>query len=299
MMIFTVMCVIISMVAMIYWITHRSHSEGYVITYNPYHPPIYRVPLEDRIDLAIDDKHNVHNQTLKRTAGQVIHQLQQCDQKIYSVPSSIDEIEQIIELHPNTDIEKLDNALYSLHTISQLDAIYHMRETTPREAGIPIEIPEKEVLRLIWERIHHPINTEHRSELIESFIDQLADCCGETGSVHCCEGRIMRLLQTLELNDHDPTLVDLKPMWAYREEIAHQITRYRDKLLQKVPYRYQALETKSQLTLHDQELLDQFNRCLIRNLNKRFEIDYVSKGLLTTDEITDLTKVYYESLYEI
>jgi Ca2+-binding EF-hand superfamily protein len=43
-------------------------------------------------------------------------------------------------------------------------------------------------------------------------------------------------------------------------------------------------------------MLINFNKCLIQNLNKRFKIDYISQGLLSTDELDDITKPFYDSL---
>src|SRR5438874_12588673 len=36
---------------------------------------IIRIPLEDRVDFNIDDNHNVHNKTIKRTATMAINEL--------------------------------------------------------------------------------------------------------------------------------------------------------------------------------------------------------------------------------
>jgi hypothetical protein len=90
----------------------------------------------------------------------------------------------------------------------------------------------------------------------------------------------------------------LRPLWAYKEEIANQISKYRDKLLNKAPKNYRDLEQKTELNDDDKRVFNAFNHCLIKNLTKRFEIDYVSKGLLSTEELNDLTKIYYDSLYD-
>lgn len=105
----------------------------------------------------------------------------------------------------------------------------------------------------------------------------------------------MRLLQTLEIHDSSINF-QLRPMWAYRDEIASQIIRYQSKLFNKVPKIFRDLETKQKLSSYDRFLLNQFNSCLIDNLNKRFVIDYVQPGLLTREELDDITKPYYESL---
>lgn len=272
-----------------YIIKHRlSHY-----TLNYYYPVdltiehhIMRIPIEDRVDLAIEDKHNVHNKTLKRSAEHAIEQLKKVDQHQFTVESTIELISQLIELSPDPDLDKLDAALHSLKSIDQIDAYYHSAE-----------IVEKEILRLVWERINHPVNAERNEQLKDNLLEQLADCKNGYSGVHCCEGRVMRLLQTLENCDQEE-IITLRPMWAYKEEIGDKIAQYRQKLFEKLPKQYAQLDEKSELTPADHLLLDRFNRCLIKNLNRRFTIDYVSKGLLTNEELADLTQIYYESLYE-
>jgi hypothetical protein len=279
--------IIIISVAIGYYI--RKNRAYYAISYVPVDVTIdyiQRIPIEDRIDLAVEDKHNVHNSCLKRNASHVIHKLKESDRHIYTVEQAIGDIFEMIELSPDTDLDKLDDATASLNAICAIDARYH--------AG---NISEKELIRLIWDRIHHPVNSEVITQLKENLIDQLADCRADYSGVHCCEGRIMRLLQTLENCDCED-IVSLRPMWAYKEEISNKISLYRQKLLEKVPQKYKDLENKTDLNDDDYKLLDLFNRCLINNLSRRFEIDYLSKGLLTKNELDDLTNIYYESLYD-
>lgn len=289
----TIICLCITFIIAIsicicYYI--RRNKSFYGIKYYPVDVTIehhiLRIPIEDRVDLAIEDKHNVHNSCLKRNATSVIQQLKDSDLHIYSIDKALEEIFDMIEMSPDTNLDKLDDATAALTLICSIDAYYHSGN-----------ISEKDLLRLIWDRIHHPVNVELQSQLKENLIEQLADCRNGYSGVHCCEGRIMRILQVLENCDRED-IVNLKPMWAYKEEISNKIGLYRQKLLDKVPQKYKDLEEKSELTENDHELLDTFNHCLIKNLTKRFEIDYVSKGLLTKDELEDLTQVYYDSLYD-
>lgn len=245
---------------------------------------IVRIPVEDRIDLEMEDKHNVHNICLKRSAVQVIDKLKQSDRHVYSIEQAIEQIYEMIELNPDTNLDQLDDATAALTAICSINAYYHSGN-----------IAEKDLLRLIWDRINHPLNSQIASQLKDNLIEQLADCRNGYSGVHCCEGRVMRLLQTLEHYDRVES-VSLRPMWAYKEEISNKIGVYRQKLLDRAPPAYKELETKIELTEHDRQLLEVFNHCLINNLDKRFTIDYVSKGLLTKNELTDLTDEYYQSL---
>jgi len=245
---------------------------------------VYRIPLEDRTDMDIEDRHNVHNMCLKRNAFNVLQNLRTTDQHHFTIETSFVAIHRLIEYSIDTDLDKLDRAEIALLSIEDMDATY-----------TSCHLKEKELIRLIWERIRHPINEKVREQLEYNLIEQLADCKNGNRGLHCCEGRIMRLLQTLEGCDTQG-IVNLRPMWAFKEEIANKIMSYRHQLLKKAPPLYATLDQKTELTPKDLALLSAFNQCLIQNLNKRFEIDYVSIGLLSPNELDDITKPYYESL---
>lgn len=245
-------------------------------------PRIIRIPLEDRVDFVVEDRHNVHNTTLQRDALGAIERLKKSDQHRYTTTETFKMIDYLIEFYPDPDLDKLESATYVLQMIWKLDVTY-------------ATLQEVELVRLIWERIYHPENKRNRDQLIDNLITQLADCrCGKR-CVHCTEGRIMRLLQTLECSDAT-NLVHLCPIWAYKEEIARKVTQYRQKLLSRAPSEYKELETKTELDDEDRRSLKRFNRCLIKNLNSCFERDYIKKGIMTKDEIGEITKTYYENL---
>jgi len=248
---------------------------------------IIRIPFEDRVDYAMEDNHNVHNKTVKRTAVMAINELKKSDRKIYSIESAITAISELIKSKPkDLSEDKLLTAQQSLDLIDEMDSLYYTAN-----------IAEREIIRLVWERINHPINSDKSDQLKENLIKELADCKKGTSSVHCCEGRVTRILQSLQSCDNE-NIVDLRPMWAFKEEIENKISQYRDKLLKKAPPKYAATDEKIDLNDEDRRLIDIFNQCLLKNLSKRFDIDYIKPGYLNSEELADLTKTYYESLYD-
>lgn len=262
--------------------TTHYFREPYVVTVDIQHH-IFRVPLEDQVDLDIDDRHNVHNKTLKRGASKALKKLKKLDRQVYTIESALTQIKEVIGNTSDPALQQ--SASEAIEAIEMMDAHYSSAK-----------IDEREIIRLVWERINHPDNLEQRDLLIDTFIQQLADCRRGPGGVHCCEGRIMRMLQTLQLNDHNSQLVDLKPLWAYQEEITNKILKYRAKLLAKAPSEYRVLDEKLDLNDNEEVLMKRFNQCLIRNLDKRFDLDYVRPGLLKKEEIKDLTQAYYAHL---
>lgn len=234
------------------------------------------IPIEDRIDLNVEDRHNVHNVCLKRGAKHVIALLQNSDRHKYTIESTIAEIDKVIKCNRDATI--------ALHSINHINSLY-------KEANIR----ENEVLRLVWERINLPENKKYFKQLISNLIEQLADCRNGYSHVHCCEGRVMRLLQTLECCDFDEK-INMRPLWAYRDEISNTICKYRKLLLEQLPSEYESIDNKTDLSCDEKILLKNFNQCLIKNLNDKFNQDYIKTGLLTDDEIKELTKDYYDAL---
>lgn len=256
---------------------------------------VIRIPLEDQVDLDLDDNHNVHNKTIKRTAVMAITNLQKSDQGKYSIESAITELLTFVDTDAVQDLElkasTIDMAKRVIRQIDGMNCLY-----------VTANIRERELFRLIWERINHPINEKIQNQLKENLIKELADCNravagGQKLSLHCCEGRVTRLLQSLQECDSEQ-IVNLRPMWAFKEEIENMITKYRQKLLKKSPEIYRQIENKMELNDDDRKDINKFNSCLISNLQKRFQTDYIRPGYLTPIELNDLTRTYYESLYD-
>lgn len=244
---------------------------------------IIRIPLEDQVDLAIEDRHNVHNKTIKRTANMAINELKKSDMGIYNINTAFNEIYKYIE---SLEIVNKDKAKEVLNLIENINAYYTNGK-----------LFEKELIKLVWSRINNPINESRCQLLKDNFIMQLIDCSNGDRILHCTEGRITRILQSLQSCDMED-IVNLKPMWAFKEEIADKIIKYQNKLQNKAPKKYIDVINKLEPTLPEKLLLKQFNDCLVKNLNDRFNIDYIQSGYLNNNELNDITKVYYDSLYD-
>lgn len=248
------------------------------------HPRVIRVPLEDQVDLTIEDEHNVHNKTIKRTAAVAIKNLKKCDNKLWNNINTT--ISNIHECASNLNLNNKQQIRENLSLMQNLNAYYKNGK-----------ISEMELIRLIWCRIHDPINQSVMKTLKENFYNQLIDCGNGERNLHCLEGRITRLIQSLQHCDVE-NLVDLKPMWAFRDEIVNKIQQYQKKLIERAPPIYSDLIDLIDPNESQKLLLKKFNDCLVKNLNRRFDIDYIQSNYLTQLELNDITQVYYDSLYD-
>lgn len=239
----------------------------------------YEIPEEDRVDLDYSDTHNVHNKTVRRSAENAIKKLQlSIDQN--ETRHDIRELFQYLEKYKNSRANR------ALHMILQINCYYKIGQ-----------ICERDLIYLVWNRIHHPHNHGKIDLLKERLAQNLADCFKNDNDLHCCEGRVTRVLQSLQKADADD-IVDLVPLWAIKEDIENHLIKYRQKLLEKAPVEYNESYNREELTVDDKNKLEIFNRCLISNLNRRFKKNYIETGLLTEPELDVIVKEYYDSLYE-
>jgi len=83
-------------------------------------------------------------------------------------------------------------------------------------------VTDEEVARVVWARTLHPSNEQRRGRLQQAYFDALVDAWkpGMNGSkVVCVQGRAMRLLGSLAMNDFDESNWDLERVEEVRNEM--------------------------------------------------------------------------------
>lgn len=153
---------------------------------------------------------------------------------------------------------------------------------------------ETEILSLVWQRIHDPVNAQCIDDLKESLLMQLIDCKAN-GMIMCGSGRIARILQTLECIDAED-IVNLRPMWVISETIGDYCGKYVDKLLTKVPPEYKEAINALERTPEQQKLADQFYTCIKNNLQRRFKLLYLDTNILNAGQLNRFSKEYLDQL---
>lgn len=246
---------------------------------------VINIPLDDQPDLDINDRHNVHNITLKRTCANIIKYLQDTDTDTNKSKTGLNILNELIELCQSTQNTIKNKALICLTQVKNMDCTYNSL----------IKIKESEVLRLIWNRIMLIENNDTRNQVIDLLWIQLSDCINYGNVLHCTEGRIMRYLQVLEhqLDFH------LKPLWLFKQEITNVVPKIRDKILSKLPQSYVDLYNTIDLDdcdLQDKLLYEKIKNCIIKNLNNKFNKDYIKHNLLTQQELDSFTTPLYEHI---
>jgi hypothetical protein len=153
---------------------------------------------------------------------------------------------------------------------------------------------ELQILGLVWERIHAPVNRQDMEALKNSLLEQLADC-QEDGQVLCGSGRITRIVQSLEELDAEH-IVDLKPLWAVKGEIANYFGLYVEKIRKQAPKKYIDAVDALTRTPEQETLANRFNTCLRHNIDEKLNKTYIETNLLDRTQLDEIAKPYLMEL---
>lgn len=254
---------------------------------------IIYIPLDNHVnddinaDLNMNDKQNVHNGAISKYVKEAVNKLIENEQKNFIQKQSLNQIHR--EIH-----QYLTDSLHPSAIIASdiLDQIYNMNAF-----HTSTNLNEMEILRLVWQRIKNPVNIDVINDLKESLLVQLADC-RQNGSIMCITGRITRILQTLECIDAE-NIVNLKPLWAIKENIAEYFSHYVNKLLNKVPQKYKIAFENIERSSQDVILVENFNRCLTKNLNNKFKLMYLDTLILNQKQLDELALEYFQNIENI
>lgn len=242
------------------------------------------IDLHEPADLKINDNQNVHNGSITKHVIESVKRLLNKEKE-----------NNVIVVSQKQIYDEIRNYLMnSKHqsTIAALDILDKMYNFNNYHSAT--DLKEMEILRMVWQRINHPINTSRKNDLMEGLLIQLADCKYNNETM-CITGRITRILQSLECVDVE-NIVDLKPLWAIKENIADYCSSYSDKLLKKAPQKYiDAIDIDENIRTDDQKIMaNKYKECLKNNLNIKFTSLYIDTHILTSKQLNELTKNYFE-----
>lgn len=144
---------------------------------------------------------------------------------------------------------------------------------------------ETEVLDQVWNRIHSDENSDRKTELINSLMDQLADATEKTYDdkyhVVCTSGKCLRVLDSLTLLDSDKLISSpAKTKEIIRKEIFESASKYLDKYLEKNE-RLNELYNKPEIDLNGAENLEvtKFVEDLKTSFRKKIKKEYRNSGI--------------------
>ncbi len=226
---------------------------------------------------AVGDRQNVHDSSVQSHVNAAIRKLQEHAQDTTSQSETIKQIK-----------AHLTNAS-AFSALSALDSIVRINATIG-------EITEREILRLVWARIMSPVNDAIRTTLIENLTLQLCDMISATGELYCATGRAVRLIQTLEHADSEG-IVNLKPEWAIKEEIASFFGKYRERFVAQLPLSAQKIFNEVLNPTPSQERFVKAVRDkMAAGIRRRLIKKYVDTGFITLNKFSTMTADYFAEI---
>lgn len=228
-------------------------------------------PIEIR-----NDPQNAHDTTLLRGARETITKLQKSTPITIDIPTMLPLLRKKIESTPRAK-----------EAISVLDKI----ELNDIPMTNMHDLKEVDILNIVYNRIHSPINAERQNNLMDALIGQLCDGYGPSGPV-CATGRATRILSALDAIDvESDTLVTLKPKWAVKQELLNNASVIRDRLFKEKGDEFEKIFNKSDPTPDEEKMANEFTDNFKKILRDEFKKNYVDSGILTqTDLDSELDK---------
>ena len=218
-----------------------------------------------------NDSQNVHDTTVQRHIKHTIEKLRKLAKYNEYASNKKKTITEIREMINQAEIltKKKMLALKALNAIEKENIhIYN------------IDMTETEVLALVWNRCHSIENKYNIDNLKQNLINQLIDCIVNDKPV-CSQGRISRVIMTLQKVDADESLGDIKPKWAVREELQQVVAKIRNDTLSQA--------TDAEISAYNQDLETPDNERITQrikdNIQKKTLEDYQITGILTEIEL--------------
>ncbi len=154
---------------------------------------------------------------------------------------------------------------------------------------------ELDVLKLVWNRINDPINHNKIHLLKEHLLQQLADCELHNNSFFCIQGRVLRILQSLQVNDQEK-IMDMKPLWAVKEEIAGLFGKYRNKLISSLPVHIQEVYNNNTELPNHLKAMNKLKEIMSNKIHQNLRHKYIETKILTEQQYQDITQPYFNEL---
>lgn len=225
-----------------------------------------------------DDSQNAHDSGVQRGMRNTINKLRDLNrynQYAKTPDKTYQEIKEYLQKAPQLTKQNRGKALNTLEKMMKTG------NAQISETGNS----EREIMAMVWTRIHASANKKNINNLKEIFATQLADA-SPAGAPVCPSGRVTRVLSSLNKVDADPEIGDLKPKWALKEELNSLAAKTREQVLssatQEQRNAYNSLET----TPEGERLTDHIKSEIQRKCNQ----DYGMTGLLTNQEIQNELK---------
>ena len=231
------------------------------------------IPLPQTENRVRNDSQNAHDSGVQRGMKNTINKLRDLN-KYNQYAKTPDKTHQEIKEY----LQKADNLTKQTKSkaLITLDKMMKTGNAQMSETGTN----EREIMSMVWNRIHSNANKKNISNLKETLALQLADATAN-GMPVCPSGRVTRVLSSLDKIDADPSLGELKPKWAIKEELNSLAARVREQVLETATLQQREAYNNPTVTPEGEALTDRMKS----EIQRRCDQEYRMPGLLTAQEI--------------
>lgn len=228
------------------------------------------------------DVQNVHDSGFNLSARLALQQLKKRVASDYIPPN---EVYKSISREVKSAV---DNETKRKHILDVLDRI--MSST---EFNGTLGEREPEILSLVWSRINSGENAKRRNDIRDILFNQLNECYDSRGNIIVCQnGRINRVLSSLDGADVDTNISNFVPMHAIETSLQEKIVNIinKEKEMSGHPEIFEKLE---ELTPHEEEISRRTIDNAVLKINAmRQEYENVIGG----QKFTNIVQPYLETL---
>ena len=232
------------------------------------------------------DRQNVHDSGVQ---NYIVKSVAELKKRVKNPPiNSADCVKQIktyiFRGYPGSDTVK-EMALLCVNAIKRINGTI-----------VRIKMNEMEILQLVWNRICDPVNAKICETLKENMVTQLADGMFTENNAYCIQGRVSRIIQSLEQADQED-IVNIKPLWAIKQELVNNFIKLRKDFLSKLSKEQLTIYNDvNELTTEKKQQITAINQKMSKYIMDNLQRDFVAKKLITLKQFQEHMKPYFAEL---
>jgi hypothetical protein len=236
----------------------------------------------EKVVIVENDPHNARDHMVSTTAKQSLEKLRSGTHIQYDMPSTLKMLHSYI-------MQECD-----LGEHLKTDAIKVLKHFAANIAKLGYEqAKELEALHVVFNRIQSQYRErKERNQILNNLVRELSECI-EYGELVCSEGRVNRIIDTL--NHIDP-LVNIQPKWALTQEMMNKCIKLRKELIKRETSEISDSLESPNPTARQKMLVRNFQQKLKREIERDFTRTYVDSGIMSKDMLNTELNQWLDSI---
>jgi len=260
-------------------------DENYVseLMMNDLHLNSRRVDKAREKSLIVEnDPHNARDHMVSTTAKQSLEKLRSGTHIQFDMPTTLKMLNAYI-------MQECD-----LGEHLKMDAVKVLKHFAANIAKLGYDqAKELEALHVVFNRIQSQYRErKERNQMMDNLVRELSECI-EYGELVCSEGRVNRIIDTL--NHIDP-LVNIQPKWALTQEMMNKCIKLRKEIIKRETSEIADALDSPNPTARQKMLVRNFQQKLKREIERDFTRTYVDTGIMSKDMLNNELNQWLDSI---